>query len=203
MQETRLRIIEMLRIRGGQTVQDLARGLRLTRTAVTSHLAVLQTRGLVARSGLRPGSRRPSVVYVATPATEAVFPKSYEEFAGSVLAELEREGTGRLDAVLRRIGDRWIARDLPRLEGLTGRTRMERVMEILTERGFLPRLERSRGGTRLYEHNCPVMRLAAAHPQVCDTVHRWLEALFGRSMQREQCLRKGDPYSVYTIRSAS
>ena len=39
MQETRRKIIEMLRLRGPQTVEDLVRAMTLTRTAVTTHLA--------------------------------------------------------------------------------------------------------------------------------------------------------------------
>ena len=42
MQETRRRIIELLRIQGGQTVRDLTASLRLTRTGVINHLAALQ-----------------------------------------------------------------------------------------------------------------------------------------------------------------
>ena len=42
MQETRRHIVEWMRIRGGQTAQDLVAALGLTRTAVISHLGVLQ-----------------------------------------------------------------------------------------------------------------------------------------------------------------
>jgi predicted ArsR family transcriptional regulator len=62
----------------------------------------------------------------------------------------------------------------------------------------MPELERTVAGYILREHNCPVMRLAVAHPEVCDMVHRWLEALFGTSLTRTQCLRRGDAYSAYT-----
>ena len=203
MQDTRRRIMDLLRIGGGQTVQDLARGLKLTRTAVTSQLAALQAEGLVTRRGLRPGRRRPSVVYVAAPAAEAVFPKSYQEFAETLIAEVEREGAGPLNLLLRRVGDRWIARDAPRVQGLRGRARLQRALAILADRGFMPRLERGRDGYLLYEHNCPVIRLATAHPEICEMVHHWLEALFGLSLKREQCLRRGDPYSAYVIRRVS
>lgn len=202
MQETRRRIVELLRVRGGQTVQELARALRLTRTAVVSHLSALRAEGLVARDGVRPGRRRPSALYVATAAADAVFPKTYEEFAASLLEELERDAPETLSRVLARLGDRWVARDLPRVRGLRGQARLEMAQRILEERGFLPTVERGAGGYTLREHNCPVMVLAAAHPEICTMVHRWLEALAGVPLARARCMGQGDPFSEYVARSA-
>ncbi len=202
MQETRWLIVERLRMQGSQTVEDLVESLGVTRTAVTSHLSALAADGLVARQGLRPGRRRPSMLYVLTPAADRLFPKSYDDFAEELLRAVGKEGPDRIRRLLRRVADQWIARDLPRVKDLRGRERLEHAKEILAERGFMPVLESSRTGYVLREHNCPAMRLAVAHPEVCDMVHRWLEALFGTSLTRTRCLRQGDPFSAYTIKTA-
>ncbi|MDR7556544.1 MAG: ArsR family transcriptional regulator [Armatimonadota bacterium] len=199
MRETRARIVDLLRRRGPLTVEDLARALHVTRTAVIGHLAALQADGFVTRRGLRPGIRRPAVLYGLTPAADALFPKAYEEFAALVLADLKRRSPGHLRRLLRRIADAWIARDLPRVAPLRGRERLTRATEILAERGFMPTLERTRTGYVLREHNCPLMRLAVDHVEVCDMVHRWLEALVGAQLIRVRCLRQGDPYSAYAL----
>jgi predicted ArsR family transcriptional regulator len=86
----------LLRVRGGQTVPDLVRALRLTRTAVLNHLAALQAQGFVQRQGMRRGTRRPSVVYEVTPAADALFPKKYEAFAAAVLDALSRNDPSAL-----------------------------------------------------------------------------------------------------------
>ncbi|HXF82045.1 MAG TPA: hypothetical protein VNN19_04770 [bacterium] len=153
----------------------------------------------MARQGFRAGRRRPSVLYVLTPKADVLFPKAYDAFAAAVLEEIKQEGPGELRAVLRRIGRRWIARDLPRVSGLRGAARLERLREILTERGFLPVLERRASGYVLREHNCPLMELARQHEEVCEMVHFWLEALAGTPMVRVTCMRRGDPYSSYAI----
>ncbi len=199
MQETRRQILEALRYGGALTVDDLTARLHLTRTAVRAHLAALRAEGLVSHHGLRRGRHRPSVVYALTPAADHLFPKAYEEFALALLEELRREGNGLLGRVLRRIGDRWIAQDLPRVQELRGRARVERVLDILTERGFMPTLVPSPGGLLLREHNCPLMRLAVADAEVCQMVHRWLEALCGVPVSRTQCMRSGDPWSAYAL----
>jgi len=199
MQETRRQILDTLRMEGAQTIDDLAQVLHLTRTAVTTHLSALQTEGLVVRQGLRRGKRRPSTLYALTAEVDSVFPKAYKEFAVAVLEEVKREEPGYLIQVLRRIGDRWIARDIPRVHGLQGQPRLERATEILAEQGFMPVLASTRTGYVLREHNCPVMQLAAAHPEVCDMIHRWLEAVFGTSLARIKCMRQGDPFSAYSL----
>ncbi len=199
MHETRRRIVKLLRKRGGQTVAQLTKAMGLTRAAVMSHLAALQAEGFVKRGELRPGIRRPSTVYVLTPAADDLFPKGYSDFAALMLDEVAHEGTDILNRMLRGVGDRWIARDRPRVEGFRGHERIARAKEILAERGFMPELERADTGFTLREHNCPVMRLAVIHPQVCVMVHRWLEALFGTSLKRVQCMRDGYPFSAYVF----
>ncbi len=199
MHPTRRRIVELLRVHGNLTVADLARHVGLTRTAVVSHLAALQAEGYVTRAGLQPGRRRPRVVYTLTPAADGLFAKSYEEFAAVLLEELRAAAPERLTEVLIRIGDRWIARDLPLVEGTSGPQRVERAVRVLADRGFLPQVQRRNGEYVVREHNCPLMRLALQDAEVCAMVHRWMEALFGARLERTRCMRLGDPFSEYRL----
>jgi len=201
MYETRERIVELLRLQGSHTVETLCAAINLSRTAVKSHLAALQAEGLVRRRGLQPSARRPSTVYELTPAADQLFPKAYDDFAAALIGEIRRQQPEDLRGYLERIADRWIARDLPRVDGLHGRERFERAKEILADRGFMPVLEQTPDGYQLREHNCPLMRLTVEYAEVCDMVHQWLEALFGIRLDRTRCLRQGDPFSAYTITS--
>ena len=203
MRGTRQQIVELLRLHNGRTVEELAQAVNVTRTAITTQLAALQAAGLVTQQGLRSGRRRPSAVSALTASADTLFPKAYDDFAMEVLEELRREGKGSLPRLLRRVGNRWIARDLPRVKDLRGRERLERAKEILTDRGFMPSLNPTRDGYLLREHNCPVMRLAVAHPEVCTMVHGWLEALFGTPLTRTRCMREGGPFSDYVIATAA
>jgi len=154
---------------------------------------------LVRRRGLQPGIRRPSNIYELTPAADRLFPKVYDDFAAALIEEVRRRRPDELRDYLERIADRWITRDLSRVDGHHGLERFERAREILADRGFMPTLERMPGGYELREHNCPLMRLAADYPEVCNMVHRWLEALFGARLDRGRCFRLGDPFSAYMI----
>lgn len=199
MHETRERIVQLLRLQGSHTVESLCATLGLSRTAVKSHLTGLQADGMVRRVGLQAGPRRPSHVYQLTREADRFFPKAYDEFASALIDEIRRLRPDDLQGYLDRIANRWIARDSPHVEGLRGPERFERAKEILAERGFMPTLERVADGYELREHNCPLMALAAEHVEVCNVVHRWLEALFGSRLVREQCLRLGHPFSRYSV----
>jgi len=199
MHDTRQRIVDLLRLKGGHTIESLCAALGLSRTAVKSHLMALRADGLVERRGLQAGSRRPSNVYELTSAADQLFPKAYDDFAAALIEEIKRQRPDELEDYLERIADRWITRDLPRVESLHGIQRLEKAKEILAERGFMPILEETPEGYELREHNCPLMRLTAAHTEVCNMVLRWLEALFGAQLNRGRCLRLGDPFSAYAI----
>lgn len=200
--DTRRRLIDLLRTRGEQTVEELARGLHLTRSSVRSHLAFLQADAYVVRRGVRAGKRRPSVVYGLTPAADALFPTAYGEFVATLMEEIKSGKPRNLDTLLRKVGDRWIARDLPLLDGTSGFERMKKVKDILATRGFMPDLERSRSHYTIREYNCPLLPMVAPHVEVCDMVHRWLTALVGAPVQRAQCMREGAAHSAYIIPTA-
>jgi predicted ArsR family transcriptional regulator len=197
--ETRRHILELMRVRGGQTVPDLVTALRLTRTAVLNHLTTLQAEGLIRRNGVRRGARRPSVLYEATPEADALLPKGYEAFAAAVLDALSQDDPGIMARTLSRVESAWIARDAPRVSRLRGRARLEEARTILAERGFMPALTSTDGERVLREHNCPVMRLAIEHGEICDMVHRWLESLVGEPLTRVRCMRRGEPFSEYRL----
>jgi DeoR family suf operon transcriptional repressor len=197
MDDTKRRILELLRVRGGQTVAELAQALGVTRTAVVGHLAALRADGFVASGGLRAGSRRPSRLYVAAPGADAWFPKAYQEFADALLDALSDEGDGTLERALGRLGQRWVTEDLPRVAQLHGHARLRMVQQILAKRGFLPTVESTGRGYTLREHNCPVMRLASKHPEICAVIHRWLEQLAGAPLTRTRCMSQGDGFSEY------
>ena len=97
------RILDLLR-RGPRTVDELARELDLTRTAVRAQLASLLRDGLAEQRGSRRGTSKPSHVYGVTSQAELLFSRAISvrppSSLSSALAEATRSpssprGTGR------------------------------------------------------------------------------------------------------------
>ncbi len=199
MHDRRRLALDALRIRGGLTVNELARQFRLTRTAAANQVARLLADGLVAPTGLRPGVRRPSVIYGLTPQADRAFHQEYETLAVDVLDEVARTGTKQLDRILRGVGDGWIARDKPAVRLLRGQDRLERATKILAARGFMPSLEQTGRAYVLRNHHCPIVRVCTAHHQAADMVKRWVQALVGTPVRRTGCICLGSQACEYSL----
>ncbi len=199
MHDRRRLALDALRIRSALTVNELATELRLTRAASANHLARLLAEGLVVPTGLRSGKRRPSVMYGLTARADSAFHQEYEKFAIDLLDEVARPGPGAVSRILRRVGDRWIARDLPEVETLRGATRLDRATKTIATRGFMPSLERAGRSYVLRNHNCPISKICGAHHEAADMVKRWVEALLGAQVQRKSCICQGGRACEYRV----
>jgi predicted ArsR family transcriptional regulator len=159
----------------------------LTRTAVVRHISSLEREGLVMRSGIRPGKRRPSVTFTLTECASGLFPQGYDALAIALLDEIKRATPHLAGRITRRISQRWIDRDLPRIGTARGAARLKRVVAILARHGFMPKLRRTATEFVLDQYNCPVKRAGMEHPEVCAMVARWIQALIGVPVQQIRC----------------
>ena len=192
-------LLDLMRMRGGVTVDELASELRLTRTAILNHLNSLMGEGLVERAGLRRGPRRPSVVYKLAANADRMFPQGYEEFLGDVLDALGSRRPPYTKNVIHRVRDRWIARDLSKVKSLRGEHRVNRALDVLSQRGFMPKIERVQGKRVVQQHNCPLLHVCQRYPDVRDLITRWIQALFGTPITRLGCVATGNTSCSYVF----
>src|SRR5215211_1951562 len=98
------RILELLR-RGPKTVDELARALELTRTAVRAQLASLMRDGLVEQRENRRGASKPSHVYGVTVQAELLFSRAYVPILTQLLHVLSRQLTpAEFDSIMHQVG---------------------------------------------------------------------------------------------------
>jgi DeoR family transcriptional regulator, suf operon transcriptional repressor len=186
------RILELLR-RGPKTVDELARALDLTRTAVRAHLATLMRDELVEQRGSRRGSSKPSHIYGVTAGAELLFSRAYVP----ILTQLLHTLAGRLppqefDAIMHQVGRRLLqGHSVPR--GSLG----ERVIgasALLNELGGLTEIFQENGSYTIRSHGCPLAAATADHPEVCNALESLLSEFVGSKVtkccdryDRERC----------------
>src|SRR6187551_2673752 len=93
MGERQKQLLKLLR-RGkpGLSVDELSKGLEITRNAVRQHLASLEAAGLVETGNTRPsGGGRPQQLYVLTELGKEMSPRQYSWLAQLVVASVQRE----------------------------------------------------------------------------------------------------------------
>jgi len=191
MQETRQRILEIIKRRGQVTVEDLSRELELTAVTVRHHLEVLRRNGVIAppKAVRKGGPGRPQHVYRLAEEADDLFPKSYDRLAEALLAELEeRLSPEEMESLVSSVAHRLAAGvNLPVGEGFEAR--LSAALAFMNETGYLASLEKSEDGRLAIRiANCPYGRVARHHPPTCEIGARMIAELAGvdaRAVERQ------------------
>ncbi len=202
MQETRQRIVEIIKVRGQATVDELSAELQLTPVTIRHHLDVLRSRGLIAppKAVRKGGPGRPQHVYRLADEADELFPKGYDRFAGAVLAELEeRLEPEKLEMVVEGVAERLAAQaHLSPEDGLD--ERIHRTLEYLNSLGYLASMERGEGGSvRLHVANCPYERVATRYAQPCQVDLKLIGHLLGVPIERIEMIVDGADCCTYVL----
>lgn len=204
MQETRQRILEILKARGQATVNELSYELGLTAVTIRHHLEVLRTEGLLAppQARRKKGPGRPQYVYRLGEGAEDFFPRSYHRLAEAVLAELEvRIPPEEMDRLVEGVAARMAAlADLPEETALP--VRVDAALEFLNGLGYLASAEAMGDGRyEIRVANCPYAQIARRHPQPCQVDARLIALLLGIEADRVQTIAQGDERCIYVAPS--
>ena len=167
---SRIRLLEELDAAGAPLgVAELADRTGLHQNTVRDHLAVLEGADLVASRAEqhgRPG--RPRRVFVSLP---RLVEQEHELLASALAGSLEPHPDGlRLAIESGRGWGRRLVRPLSEGEEPSEAACVDRVVDLLAERGFAPEV----AGRELRMHRCPFRGLAEEYPRVVCTLHQGL-----------------------------
>jgi DeoR family transcriptional regulator, suf operon transcriptional repressor len=191
-QGTSGRLLELLR-RSPRTVDELARALNLTRTAVRAQLASLMRDELVEHRETRRGPSKPSQVYGVTPGAELLFSRAYVPILTQLLHALaHRMSPAQFDSIMHEVGKGMMeGRALPR--GTLGQ-RVAGASALLNELGGLTEISEEDRGYVILSHGCPLAAATADHPEVCNALESLLSEFVGAPVtkcceryNRERC----------------
>lgn len=199
MQETRQRILELIKMRGEATVGELTRELGLTAVTIRHHLDVLQRQGLIGPPQIRrrPGPGRPQHIYRLAGEAESLFPKRYDRLMEAILKELETmlppEAMDKfIDGVVERMAQHVRAAESPSLSA-----RLGVALEFLNGMGYLASIDEEENGFRLTVANCPYEQVAKISTLPCKVDVRLLHRLTGIEPERIQQIAAGDNRCVF------
>jgi predicted ArsR family transcriptional regulator len=218
-QTTRDRLVQAISTHGPITARQLAERFGLTSAAVRRHLAALEADDVIAEHEVtvtHRGRGRPSKSFVLSQSAHEDLPGGYDELAALAVAELARVGGEEAVTALaeRRIAD-WESRVAERVaaceeagETVTVARTLELLSELLTERGYattvrplhvpLPATGTTPGSSprtlvtaQLCHGHCPVLDVAADHPELCEAESRVISRIIGAPVQRLATLAQG------------
>ncbi|PFG75288.1 helix-turn-helix transcriptional regulator [Tepidiforma thermophila] len=198
---TRQALVVAIKVLGEATTDELARETFLSPGAVRQHLLSLEAQGLVTFTKVREGPGRPRHVFRLTPRGESLLPQLYPDLAVTLLAAIRGESPELLDRALAAVVEQQVHAAESQLLALARDDRIVGVLELFERFGYFPRVELPDDrSTRIVLRHCPLLKLAAEIPEVCEAECAILRAVLpGMTVERVEHRLAGDPICTYEL----
>ena len=194
--ERQKQLLKLLRgSRPGMSVDELSKGLEITRNAVRQHLSSLEGAGLVAAGITRPsGGGRPQQLYVLTELGKESFPRQYSWLAQLVVASVSREeGAENMGKRLSEIGAgiaEQIRSQYPELT--THQEKVEKLAEVMDQLGYNAKNATLPGGETVIEaDNCVFHQMAVKDLEICHLDKGLMETFTDSKVEHHECMARG------------
>jgi predicted ArsR family transcriptional regulator len=198
-------VLYAVRRRGEATADQVAEQLDITVSGARQHLSVLARDGLVEATELpSPTGRRGrrTLVYSATAAADAYFPKAYGELTNELLGYVADTDRELLDQLFAKRREARIANAQARLASRrTLGAKVAELTRILDEDGYLASWEKVRPGVyRIVEHNCAIWAVAERYGQACTSELEFIRTVLeGADVERVQHMVAGARRCAYEV----
>jgi len=201
LKESRSAIVDLLKIKGALSVEQLAQELEVSKVCVRRHLSLLESDGIVQFEQEKHDRGRPRYIYRLTEKARCLFPHIYDEFAKEVLVQVQRQfGDEALLKVLSARADELIAQLKAQFSDLNFDERVRVLAKVINAKGYLAEARRMKDGTyRLRQRNCPTESVAVAYPHVCEEEIRVYREALGCEVARECRIADGATQCEYRI----
>lgn len=184
----------LLRHKSGASIDELARAIGVTRTAVRQHLAALSREGFVSPGAERASGGRPQRLYVLTQGGREAFPRRYSWFAQLLIEAIAKEhGAAGLRVRLGRIASAVVGQLGLNFQGKESRRqKVGKVASLMDELGYDAKTGKDIAGAPTIEaDNCVFHELAMKNPGVCQFDLSLLSGLTGSRVDLDECMARG------------
>ncbi len=203
LQDTRYKILYLLKVSGPKTVKELAEALVISSMGIRQNLLSLEGAGWVRHNQEQSGVGRPKFVYTLTKqGDEQHFPRSYApEMIGMLKAIRDLEGDAGLDRIFEQRTEQLATEYRARNSSEDLEERVKGLASIRTEEGFMADWEKENEDVFiLREHNCAMYQVASNCEQVCAFEQElFCRVLDDANVTREAHILSGDLNCTYVI----
>lgn len=193
-------ILIALKQAGALTAKDLAGLLGLSLNAIRHHLKELEAESVITHEREARGVGAPVYSYRLTERGEALFPARYEAALTEVLDHMVRR-VGRAQAVeslnmhYQQLSDRLV----DELAGAPAKRRVDRVVRVLRDEGYMALWEGGHESGTLTAHNCAMRSVAQKFPEICEAEQHFLTEVLVADVTRGAHMLQGCSACEYHI----
>lgn len=202
---TREVILHTIKSSPQSTVDDLAEAADISPVTVRHHLNALQAEGVIEAVSVRRKVGRPYYVYSLNEKGQELFPKRYVRLTSRLLDEIkDRLPVDVVDQIFNGVVDSVVEDHRGEFEHLPLEQRLDYLVELLAEEGFLSSWEKTGIGTyRLVEYSCPYLSIGTTHTEVCHFDRRLMDVILQIPVHQESCMLEGSNCCQFALDTAS
>ncbi len=190
---TRDIVLRTIKSVSGATVDVLAEAAGVSPVTVRHHVNSLLADGLIESESVRRSVGRPYHIYHLTEAGQELFPKKYFALSNRLLGELkERFSAEVVNDLFQSLVQKIIDEHHHEFEHLDFESRLNYLMHLLADEGFLARWERNGAGYRITEYSCPFLTMGQQHAEICTLDTALIQAVLATEIEQHSCMLNGD-----------
>jgi DeoR family transcriptional regulator, suf operon transcriptional repressor len=203
-QSTREIVLHGIKSSPQSTVEELAVVANVSPVTVRHHLNALQAEGVIETSSIRRKVGRPYYVYSLSEKGQELFPKRYVRLTNRLLDEMkDRLPDHLIDDIFGGVVNSVLEEHRGEFEGLPLDERLDYLVAILNEEGFLSSWEKTGEGTyQLVEYSCPYLSIGSTHIEVCNFDTKLMHGILELPIQQDSCMLAGADCCRFTFQES-
>jgi DeoR family suf operon transcriptional repressor len=197
---TREVILRAIKQANEATVDQLASAADVSPVTVRHHLHSLQADGLLDVRSVRRKVGRPYYVYTLSEQGNELFPQRYVHLSSRLLDELKARFPDEVVAeLLHDVVAGIVDEHRERFEALDFEDRLDYLVQLLAQEGFLASWEISDNGYRLTEYSCPYFSIGQKHVEVCVLDRQIIQSVMETEVKQQSCVLNGDDCCQFNV----
>ncbi len=197
------RLLVLLKSGGPSSTSKLAEQLAITGEAARQQLLRLQQEGLVEATSQVRGRGRPLQVWQLTAAANRRFPDTHADLTAQLIHTIRKTlGEPALERLIEAREEELLGHYRGALKDATQlKDRIERLVAIRNEEGYMAECRAEKGGYLLIENHCPICAASGVCLKLCRSEMNLFTRLLGAqaSVKREEHIINGSRRCVYRV----
>ncbi len=173
------KVLETIKKLGTPSLSDLAKEMKISKTAVLKHIYSLERQGYVERSYVTTGRGRPVCRISLTDNASGEFQNIYQQIAQEALSYIEENfGCALINKVLEARNEKMLKRYEDIFKDMETGKMVSKLEEIRNREGYIAESDHLiEGKYELKEYNCPLIKIAEKYRSACEYERKFFEDL--------------------------
>lgn len=202
-ESTREVIVRTIKASHQASVGDLATAADISPVTVRHHLNALLAEGLLITKSVRRKVGRPHIVYSLSQKGHELFPQKYARLSSRLLVELKaRLPAEAIAELFAGAGQRTLDEHKKEFEDLPFEERLDYLIDMLAEEGFLAAWKKVDDSYRLTEYSCPYISVGQHHAEICSFDTELILNVLRTDVTQHSCMLEGHTCCEFSFEAA-